>query len=462
MAQDNKNDISSGVMSDDIRSHIDHLFSSILINQTKFMGVKPADENKTQILTDLLKKFSANRGREVVYQYLSTGRGHGPFTELVDGSIKYDLIGGIGINLLGHSHPLLIKSCLEAATVDSLMCGNLMPYQESLELSDILLKKVSKTKLKHFWFTCSGSMANDTALKLIWQKKNPNYKIIAFNNNFAGRTVATQEVTSNEDYRQGMPKTIDVEFAPHFDYKNPSKSLSNTLSELEKIWNKAPGQYAAISFEIVQGEGGLVFGTKEFYQGVCEWAKKKGIYVWIDEVQTFARTRELFAFQYFELDQYVDVVVVGKALQNCGLLYSEELNPKPGLIAGTFHGSIPALKAAKAVVKFLTEGPFYGDNGRMKYLEEKFVSNLKELANSSCKNKLTYYGGLGTMIAFEVGDSSKEVTMKFLKKLLYNGVVAFSAGKKPMRVRMLIPVTLTDEHIKEIFSIIEKTILETI
>jgi 4-aminobutyrate aminotransferase-like enzyme len=52
--------------------------------------------------------------------------------------------------------------------------------------------------------------------------------------------------------------------------------------------------------------------------------------------------------------------------------------------------------------------------------------------------------------------------MKFLKKLLENGVVAFSAGKKPMRVRMLLPITLTDEHIDEIFSLIEKTVLETI
>lgn len=462
MAQEKNNDVVNGVISNDIQSHLDHLFSSILINQTKFMGVKLADENKKKVLEEKLKTFSTNRGREVVYQYLSTGRGHGPFTELVDGSIKYDLIGGIGINILGHSHPLLIKACLEAATVDTLMCGNLMPYQESLELSELLLKKVEKSKLKHFWFTCSGSMANDTALKLIWQKKNPNYKIIAFSNNFAGRSVATQDVTSNEDYRQGMPKTIDVEFAPFFDYKNPATSLATTLNELEKIWNKAPGQFAAISFEIVQGEGGLVFGTKEFYQGICKWAKDKGIYVWIDEVQTFARTRELFAFQYFELDQYVDVVVVGKALQNCGLLYSEELNPKPGLIAGTFHGSIPSLKAAKAVVKFLTEGPFYGEKGRVKELEEKFLSNIKKLAEGSCKGKITYYGGLGTMIAFEVGDSSKDATMKFLKKLLDNGVVAFSAGKKPMRVRMLIPITLTDEHIKEIFSIVEKTILETI
>ena len=49
----------------------------------------------------------------------------------------------------------------------------------------------------------------------------------------------------------------------------------------------------------------------------------------------------------FELDQYVDVVTVGKALQVCGTLYSEELNPKPGLIAGTFNGALSAIIAGE-------------------------------------------------------------------------------------------------------------------
>jgi 4-aminobutyrate aminotransferase-like enzyme len=452
----------SGIYNQDIQNCIDQLFSSILFNQSKFDKISAADPSKVELQNSIIKEFQSLRGRDLVYNYISSGRGHGPFTELVDGSVKYDLIGGIGINLLGHSHPLLVKAALESATVDSMMCGNLMPYQESFELSKIILDQVKNSRLKHYWLTCSGSMANDTALKLIWQKKNPAYKIIAFKNNFAGRSVATQEITENEDYRQGMPHFIDVEYVPHFDQNNPEASLNNTLKSLEEVWKKSPNQFSAITFEIVQGEGGFIFGNKEFYKGVCEWAKSKGIYIWVDEVQTFARTRKLFAFQMMELDSYVDIVVVGKSLQSCGLLYTDELNPKPGLIAGTFHGSIPSLKAAKSVIKFLTEGNFYGDEGRMAHLEKQFLNHLKRLAETSCKGKINFYCGVGTMIAFEVGDASKEVTMKFLKKLLENGIVAFNAGKKPVRVRLLIPVTLTDHHINEIFSIIEKTVLETI
>ena len=210
----------------------------------------------------------------------------------------------------------------------------------------------------------------------------------------------------------------------------------------------------------VQGEAGFVFGPREFYVAIFEWAKKKGIYIWVDEVQTFGRTHQLFAFQTFELDSYVDVVTVAKVLQEGGVLYTEELNPKPGLIAGTFCGSIPQIIAGTKTVKFLTEGSFYGKQGRMAEIENTFLKKLNALMEGSCKGKIGYAGGIGTMISFEVGKADKDDTNKFLNKLFENGVIAFSAGRGPVRVRFLIPLAITNEHIDELFKIVEKTVVE--
>jgi len=60
-----------------------------------------------------------------------------------------------------------------------------------------------------------------------------------------------------------------------------------------------------------------------------------------------------------------------------------------------------------------------------------------------------------------VGTADKDGTNNFLKNLFKNGVIAFSAGKSPTRVRLLTPVTLTETQIDEIISIIEKSVLET-
>jgi len=454
--------MSYGVQSSAISEYFDKLFSEILIEQQKINQIRPPDEAKRQALSLKLKEYEDLKGRGFFFPFMATGKGHGPFVEILDGSIKYDLINALGVNLLGHSHPLYIKANLEAATSDTMMCGNLLSYQEPYELNKILLEKVKGSRLQHFWISCSGSFANDTALKIIWQKMAPKYRLIAFQKSFAGRTIAMQDVTYNPAYREGMPKSIEVDHVPHYDYKDPENSLQNTLSALNKLIEKNGETYCAISIELIQGEAGFIYGTKEYYEGIFKWAREKNIYIWVDEVQSFARTHKLFAYQMFELDQYVDVVTIGKVLQACGTFFTKELNPKPGLIAGTFNGSLAALNAGKATVHYLTQGNFYGENGRIASLEKSFKTHFEKLSSGSCKGKLNYYGGIGTMLSFEVGDGRQETTNKFIKRLYDNGIITFSAGKDPARVRFLLPLTLLDEHITEIFHILEKTIHEVV
>lgn len=452
----------TGVNSNEIHEQMNKLFSTIMLEQQKYMAIKGPDEDKEHLVENLLKEYTANRGKGFFYNYLSSGKGHGPFTELVDGSIKYDLIGGIGPNLLGHSHPLYIKAQLESACSDTIMCGNLQPYPEAMKLTQALMDNLKGSKLKHFWFTGSGSFANDLALKLVWQKKEPKYRVLACTKAFAGRSVATQDITHNEAYRQGMPTAVEVDHIPHFDQNDPENAADKTIAALKEAVKANPNQHCALMMEVIQGEGGFIYGDREYYTRVFDWAKENDLYIWIDEVQTFGRTKELFAFQMMKLEEYVDIVTVGKALQVCGTLFSEELNPKPGLIAGTFNGSISALNAGEKIIRYLTEGNFYGENGRIAELEHTFISRLQHLAKSSCKDKITYAGGVGTMIAFEVGDSSKEITTQFIKELFNEGIIAFLAGNQPTRVRLLLPLSLTDEHIDEIFKIIETTVLKVI
>jgi 4-aminobutyrate aminotransferase-like enzyme len=452
--------MTTGAMNDSVHEALNKLFSEIYLEHQKINALKPPEEDKKHLVESILSGYVQNRGQNIFYNYVSSGRGHGPFTELVDGSVKYDLIGSMGINLLGHSHPLFIKATLEAATVDTIMCGNLMPYQNSVDITDAILATVKKSRLKHFWFAGSGSFANDLALKILWQKTHPKSTIVAFEKAFAGRSVATQDITYNPKYRDGMPKSLDVVHVPHYNQEDPDNSLKNTLSALNEAWKKDGKNLSAISLELVQGEGGFIFGTKEYYTGICKWAKEHDLYIWIDEVQTFTRTTQLFAFQMFELDEYVDIVTVGKALQLCGVLYSDELNPRPGLIAGTFNGSITSLNAGSAILKYLTEGNFYGEGGRIKEIEDKFIEKLRALASSSCRGFIKYFGGVGTMISFEIGESSVEQSSQFIKRLFDNGIISFMAGRDPTRIRFLLPISLTDEHIDEIFLILQKTAQE--
>ena len=444
----------------EVGDRINKLFSLILAEQQKHVGLSEPDKDKMHLIKNHLEDFSSNRGAHFFFQYISSGKGHGPFTELIDGSRKYDLIGAIGPNLLGHSHPLYIKAHLESACNDVIMCGNLLTYPESINLTKLLIDQVKeKSKLRHFWYSCSGSAANDVALKLIWQRTAPRYRIIAFEKSFAGRSVATQNITYNESYRENMPKSIQVDHVPYYDSTDPKNASNKTIKAIKEAVKANPRQHCAIILELIQGEAGFMSAPKEYYQKLLKWCKEQNFYIWIDEIQTFARTKELFAFQMLELDKYVDVVTVGKSLQACGTLYTKELKPKPGLIAGTFNGSLVALNAGEKIVRYLTEGNFYGKIGRIAELEDIFISRFTHLMKDSCKRKITYVGGSGTMISFEVGDSSKKVAMEVVHELFRRGVISFIAGENPTRIRFLLPLSLKGEHIDEIFIIIRESVL---
>lgn len=451
-----------GAHTPEIEKQIDALCNVIQKEHQKINSIRPADPTKAKVQAQMLDEYKALRDKPLFYNYMASGKGNGPLVELVDGSVKYDLIGAIGVYLLGHSHPLYTRAHLEAATKDNMMCGNLQPYTEAYEATKTILQAVKGSKLEHFWFAGSGSFANDTALKLIWQKKAPNYKLIAFEKCFAGRSIATQDITANAGYREGMPQKIEVERAPHFDQNDPANAIDKTIKALDAIWAKAPGEYCAIMMEIIQGEGGFIYGTKEWYHAVCKWAQDKKIYIWFDEVQSFGRTHKLFAHQMFGLEPYADMVTVGKALQACGLLYSHELSPKAGLIAGTFNGSVASLNASSKTIKFLMEGAFYGENGRIASIEKRFCTGVQKLKDTSCKGKIGHIGGVGTMLSFEVGDASVDLSNAFIKKLFDNGVMSFTAGKNPTRIRFLVPVTISDAQLDDAVKIIEKTILEVV
>src|SRR5690606_35365430 len=101
-----------------------------------------------------------------------------------------------------------------------IMQGNLQPGYEAATLLSTLLSKVGRgSRLKHGWITTCGTMANELALKSIRQKKSPATKILAFQDCFAGRSTAMQEVTDNPAYRQGQPVYGEVYYLSFYDPK---------------------------------------------------------------------------------------------------------------------------------------------------------------------------------------------------------------------------------------------------
>jgi 4-aminobutyrate aminotransferase-like enzyme len=188
--------------------------------------------------------------------------------------------------------------------------------------------------------------------------------------------------------------------------------------------------------------------------------RDNGVAVIVDEVQTFGRTTELFAYQHYGLDEWVDIVTVGKLSQVCATLFREDYKPRAGLISQTFTGSSAAIFAALAIIGTLISGDYFGPDGRIALLHERFISRLQEIS-SRHPQLVTGPYGIGAMIAFTPFQGQAEKITKFTHMLFDAGVIAFYCGSKETRVRFLIPVgAVTFDHIDQVAEIVEATLLE--
>ncbi len=446
--------------SNEINDHIHKIVKEVSNITEGISDVAPPNEEKETLSKDFIKELEDNRGRPLFYPYVGSGAGKGSFVELMDGSIKLDLINGIGINILGHSHPVILKSMLEGATQDVVMQGNLQPSSEMILLARKLVELAKKSSsLNHSWLTTSGSMANENAIKMCRQKTNAARKLVAMDAAFAGRTTMMAEVTDNATMRVGLPRYEDVLRVPFYDENNPD-SIEASTNALKKHIKEHKGDICGFMFEPIQGEGGFKVAPREYFLPLLKLCKENKIPVWADEIQTFCRTGEFFAFKKLGLGEYIDICTVAKTLQGAATLYTNELNPKPGLIAGTFAGSTPAMRSGLAVLNYLESENYMGDSGKINTVYKKFTGMLNELKDGPCKGLIQEVGGQGLMVAMTPLDGSKEKMLALLKVLFKNGLICFGCGRGPFRVRFLIPAIISDHEISVAKKIIENSLLE--
>ena len=112
------------------------------------------------------------------------------------------------------------------------------------------------------------------------------------------------------------------------------------------------------------GEGGFLSADRSFFGPLLDFCKSKKIPIWADEIQTFTRTGEFFAFETLGIGEFIDLCTIAKTAQNGATLYTEEMKPDAGLLGGTFMGSTAALSAGLEILTILEEGGFMGPNGR--------------------------------------------------------------------------------------------------
>lgn len=422
---------------------------------------RPAIAERTTDYETLLTEMAAMRGGALFYPYLGSGMGNGSLVELQDGSIKYDFITGIGAYIWGHQNPEMVEASIDGALEDTVISGNLQQNRSTHTFLQALLKGANRcgSQLDCAFLSTSGAMANENALKLALHHRFPARRVLAFENCFAGRTLALSHITDKAAYRQGLPEAIAVDYVPFYDPAAPEQSTARALAVLKSHIQRHPKQHALMMFELIQGEGsGYTPGHRDFFIALINCLKENETLICFDEIQSFGRTNELFAFQHFGLDEYADIVSVGKATQVCATLYRESLKPGPGLISQTFTSSAQAIHTGTFILNSLMNEGFLGNDGKIAHFSNLFREKLIALSEKYPQLISGPFGYQG-MIAMTLFGGDVAKTKAFAMECFKEGLIGFMAGANPVVMRFLLPTgTVTEADIDGACAIIEKVL----
>ncbi|GJQ30861.1 MAG: acetylornithine aminotransferase [Phycisphaerae bacterium] len=445
-----------------VRAALDAIVAQVQSASASLTGERPPNPGLKESYESLMARAAAVRGRALLYPYLGSGLGRGALVELADGSVKWDMICGIGVNFFGHSDPDLTRAALEAGLDDVVKHGNLSSNFAAYEFAETLLVEAKKgSNLRYAYLATSGAMANENALKVCFQKNAPAPRVIAFDDCFMGRSTTMAQIGDTADYRQLLPLNALVDYMPFWDETaaaamgGKSRFIDHAVATLDRLIHRYPRQHACFIFELVQGEGGFRVGDRDFFKALMDVCKANRIAVWDDEIQTFGRTNHMFAYDLFNLGQYVDVMCVGKMTQACATLYTEEYNPKAGLLSGTFTGEGVSFRVGQRVIERLRDGAYYGDDGLFARHHAAFRAHAKALI---AKHPNWFppiptlggggdhlVGGVGGMMRLAPFGGDKKKINDACKACFDEGLILFYCGHGPFHLRMLPPLPVFNE-----------------
>lgn len=398
-------------------------------------------------------------------------KAQGALVEDVDGNVFIDFAGAIGTLNVGHSHPKVVLALQEQANQFIHTGFNVMMYESYITLAERLAKLAPGDFDKQVAFFNSGAEAVENAVKIA-RKYTKRQGVISFTRGFHGRTLMTMTMTSKvKPYKYEFgPFAPEVYRAPYpYVYRRPDGMSEQQYSEMVieqfehfLVSDVAPETIAAVVMEPVQGEGGFVVPDTAFVKRVREICTQYGILFVADEIQTgFARTGHYFAIDHFGV--VPDLITVSKSM-GAGVPISgvigraEIMNASDvGEIGGTYSGSPLGCKAALAVLDIIESENL---NDRSQKLGTRVMEKLQLLAERfDCIGDVR---GLGSMCAMELVKDKvlktpdKEGVGKVIKAAGERGLLLLNAGIFSNVIRLLMPLTITEDQLDEGLEILEE------
>ncbi len=374
---------------------------------------------------------------------LVIARGKGVYVYDTEGNKYLDLVGGLGVNTLGHAHPRIVKTIREQAA-KAIHTSNLYYNEYQGRLAERLCKL---SGLDRAFFSNSGTEAMEGALKLARASGHKSAgdakcKVVALAGSFHGRTFGALSVTGQEKYRAGFePMLGGVEFV--------------SLNDVAGMKAAVDDDTCAIVFEPIQGEGGVRECSPEFLHAAREAADRHNAALIFDEIQCgLGRTGMLFAFQHLG-GVTPDIVAIAKPLAAgipLGAFLAREKFASAlsvGKHGTTFGGGPFACRVALEYLSILEDENLLK---QVRRVGDYLHAQLKAVA---AKSKIAReVRGVGMMQALELTIPARPI----VERAMAEGVLLNSTQETVLR--FLPPFLLEEKHVDKGIRVLRKLLRE--
>jgi len=374
---------------------------------------------------------------------LEIDKAHGIYMFDKDNKSYIDLISGVSVSNIGHTHPKVV----EAIKNQSEKYMHLMVYGEYIQSPQVdYAKKITSLLPKNleFGLLCKlGSEAIEGALKLA-KRYTGRTEIVAFKNAYHGSTHGSLSVMGNESFKNSFrPLLPDIKFLEF-----------NNEDDLNLISEKT----ACVLVEPVQGEAGIRLPINNYLQKLRNKCNKTGTLLIFDEIQTgFGRLGELFAFMEFNVIPDIMTLAkgmgggmpIGAFISSKEIMSSFKNNPILGHIT-TFGGHPVSCAAALASLDVLLNENLIAQVKAKGELFKKYLNHpqIKEIR------------GTGLFMAVEL--ENFEQIQRVIKAAIKRGLVTDWFLFHDSAFRIAPPLIITEQQIKDTCSILNESINESI
>ena len=357
-------------------------------------------------------------------------RGEGVVVWDDEGNEYIDCVGGQGTANIGHAHPEITQA-IQTQAAQLISCPEMF-YNPQRAAYSKRLSALAPGNMRRVFLCNSGTEAVEAALKLS-RYTTGKRKIIAAMRGFHGRTMGSLSATWHKRHRAPFePLVPDFQHVPY--------------NRIERLAAAVDDSTAAVILEVVQGEGGVHLGTKDYLLEAQKLCQERGALLILDEVQTgFGRTGVMFASEHHRLTP--DLMCLAKSMASGIPMGAVLLGDRvgvipPGIHGSTFGGNPLACAAAVATLEVLVREQLpkrAAESGA--YL----MSRLDRIKSPLIRE----VRGLGLMVGIEI----RQKVAPFIKALTNRGVLALPAGMTVIRLLPPLVINRTQiDHVTNVFA----------